>query len=308
MDPESTKKTTIPAFGEGDSAEQSQAQLDCLITMAGSNVGQVFPLERGCYLIGRGDDSDIQIMDGGISRNHAQICWDRAVEAFILEDLGSSNGTLVNEVTIGQPYQLKKGDKIQLGVKTVLRYSTSDELETRYAQRMYQAVLRDALTGVFNRRYLNQRLEAELAFAHRHCTPLAVLFLDIDHFKTVNDQYDHLFGDAVLRQFSAVVNQTIRTEDVLARYGGEEFAIIGRECSLEQALVMAERIRKAVESSRFSHDGIMLSITVSIGVAAYDGKGFGVKEAILEAADKALLQAKGEGRNRVVAAVTNPVV
>jgi diguanylate cyclase (GGDEF)-like protein len=285
---------------ETDEERSPAAREVYLVVLTGPNVGQVYHLQQQEILIGRDDASSIQILDGEISRSHARVAWDEERAVHLLEDLGSSNGTRVNEMQIERPHALRRGDKIQLGMKTVMRVSLGDEQETQYAQQMYQAVLRDALTGVFNRRYLEQRLDSELAFANRHQTPLSLLFLDIDHFKQVNDNYDHQCGDAVLQQVANLVGKNIRAEDVLARYGGEEFAIVAREIDESQAAFMAERVRFSIEVHGFVYNDKTLRVTVSIGVATLDNNDLTTKEALLEAADRALLTAKEQGRNRVV--------
>jgi len=279
---------------------EDEARKVYLIALVGANVGQVYELDRDVMLIGRDDESAIQILDGGISRRHALVTRDPASLCYTIRDLGSRNGTLVNDLRVEEPRELARGDKIQLGGKTILRVSFGDEFETHYAQQMYQAVLRDPLTGVFNRRYLFQRLSTELAFALRHRSPLAVCFIDIDHFKAVNDTHDHQCGDAVLCQTAQLIEQVIRAEDVLARYGGEEFAIIGRESSEQQASFMAERVRRTIETSTFTFGALELKLTISIGVAACDDNDLITKEALIAAADAAVLKAKEQGRNRVV--------
>lgn len=300
MDNDPSKQVTIPAFKTEETAGEVDPRKVYLIALAGANVGQVHALDRDVTLIGRDDEANIQILDGGISRRHAVIIWDRSARQYAIRDMGSRNGTIVNDVRIDGSHELSRGDKIQLGVKTVLRVSFGDESETRYAQRMYQAVLRDALTGIFNRRYLFQRLVSELAFSLRHKTPLALCFLDIDHFKAVNDTYDHQCGDAVLRQTAQLIEHTIRAEDVLARYGGEEFAIIGRESTEYQASIMADRVRRTIEDHNFTFGELELGVTISIGVAALDNNDLTSKERLIAAADEAVLKAKELGRNRVV--------
>jgi two-component system cell cycle response regulator len=166
--------------------------------------------------------------------------------------LGSRNGTRINGVGITDaPHRLERGDIIELGLQTVLRVSFADEAETRYARQMYDAVLRDGLTGVYNRRYFESRLRTEIAFARRHETNLALVMIDIDHFKLINDTHGHPVGDAVLCWLVDLVELGIRTEDVFARYGGEEFAILCRETGEEQAAIVAERVRGKVAERPF---------------------------------------------------------
>ena len=129
-----------------------------MIVLSGSNVGQVYQIDKAVIVVGRGDDADVQVLDGGTSRRHAEVLQDPSSGALILRDLGSHNGTMVNGERIDSDHPLQRGDKIQLGLQTVLRVSTDDEAETQYALNMYHAALRDPLTGAYNRRYFNERL------------------------------------------------------------------------------------------------------------------------------------------------------
>lgn len=283
---------------EAESAKQLICQDSLsLIILAGPNMGQSFALKNGVTVIGRDDTVDIQILDGGVSRRHATVS--KEATGCFLRDTNSRNGTRLNDEPITAAARLELGDKIQLGQNVVLRFSHSDELETQYAQKMYRAGLRDGLTGTYNRRYLEQRLVAEVSFALRHHAALSVLMLDIDHFKSINDTHGHSVGDDVLRQVATCVSQTVRTEDVLARYGGEEFAIICRGTPSNQATVLAERVRKGVAELQIASNEQTLAVTVSVGVAdlTVDTQMDGRK--LIQAADKALYEAKRSGRNRV---------
>ena len=157
----------------------------------------------------------------------------------------------------------------------------------------------DALTGVANRRALMLALERELARAARQRTPLALLMLDIDHFKRVNDHYGHLAGDQVLRHTVQVVGQRLRTQDLLGRYGGEEFLILLPDTDLAGAQQLGQLLCQAVQATRCDWHDQRIAVTVSIGIS---GVGVGEQtdwEALLLAADKALYRAKDNGRNRV---------
>jgi len=162
----------------------------------------------------------------------------------------------------------------------------------------------DALTGAFNRRYLDRRLIEEAAGARRYGLPLAVMLLDIDHFKQVNDRHGHQAGDQVLAAVAQRVAEQLRESDVLARYGGEEFLVIAPHTPLPGAAELAERVRRSIESGEFSLPnepaGRGIRVTASIGVAS-TGDGRDDAEALVHAADENLLRAKREGRNRVIA-------
>ncbi|WP_372682415.1 GGDEF domain-containing protein [Desulfosarcina sp.] len=165
--------------------------------------------------------------------------------------------------------------------------------------------LTDSLTGLFNRRYMDQRLVEEVAAARRYDRPLAVLLLDLDHFKHINDQYGHPTGDQVLIAVGALVATQLRGSDVLARYGGEEFIVIAPNTPLESAMGLAERLRACIESHQFdagpsqaAKPGVRL--TVSIGVACFSDR-IDSLERLLKIADRNLYQAKDNGRNQIVA-------
>jgi diguanylate cyclase (GGDEF)-like protein len=164
---------------------------------------------------------------------------------------------------------------------------------------MFDAALRDGLTGAFNKRYFSERLETEFSFHLRHQTPLSLLMLDLDNFKRLNDTWGHLAGDHVLRTVVTQVTSTIRAEDVLCRYGGEEFAVICREIPMPSAQAMAERVRRSVAFHTFEWEGKRLPVTCSIGVAGVPFPGLEDAIAMVEAADRALYRSKHEGRNRV---------
>ena len=168
--------------------------------------------------------------------------------------------------------------------------------------------LEDPLTGLRNRRYLEERLSHEIRRASRAEGPLSVIMLDLDHFKRINDLYGHPAGDRLLIRVARFLEEGVRREDVVARYGGEEFTIVLPGTGEADARWVAEKLRKGVR--RVSLDGIgdgETSVTLSIGVAFYPGNGEEVHD-LLEAADAALYQAKREGRDRVVMAGAVPAV
>jgi diguanylate cyclase (GGDEF)-like protein len=294
-------ESTLTNFRRSDLEAPLEGRF-CLIMMAGSCEGHVYQLSREITLVGRDDDADLQLMDEGISRRHALVMWDPRKGNAVIKDLKSHNGTMVNGQKITKTHLLQTGDKITLGLHTVIRVSCTSEVETRYAINMFQAMSRDTLTGVFNRRHLDERLVSEVSFANRHKTPLSLLFIDIDHFKKINDTYDHQCGDTILRQVAQLMGMMIRTEDELARYGGEEFAILCRQTTEDQGATMAQRIRSSIEAFDFNAKEHPIKCTISIGVASLDGEQIVDEKTLVAAADAALLTAKSQGRNRVIIA------
>jgi two-component system cell cycle response regulator len=273
-----------------------------LTVLTGNSMGTMRVLTGDKSLLGRGDSVDLCVSDAGISRVHAAV--HRVADGYEIEDLGSSNGTFLEHGRLSGRAPLRDGARIWLG-NTLMRFALQDDVEQAASQRMYDLSVRDGLTGLYNRRHLDERVTSELAFAQRHATPLALLLVDIDHFKQINDRFGHQAGDAVLQRVAEVLAQSVRTEDVVARYGGEEFAVIGRGIDPVGAQAFGERLRTLVASMRLVYEGQSISVTVSIGVAHnHRGAPISKAAALLSAADQALYAAKRGGRNRVCMAAS----
>jgi len=166
--------------------------------------------------------------------------------------------------------------------------------------------IRDPLTGLFNRRYMEETFEREIDRASRNNIALSFVMIDIDHFKSINDTYGHEAGDQVLIELGKILSHVTRNEDIACRYGGEEFVICLPGANIAVAVARAETIRKKMASTKFRHDGKTIGkITVSLGVSEYPQHGDDAAE-LVKAADKALYQAKNSGRNQVVATSTQP--
>ena len=159
----------------------------------------------------------------------------------------------------------------------------------------------DDLTGLANQRYFKNMLEQEIERAERYARPLSLMMLDIDNFKICNDTYGHLFGDVVLKQISLLIKKNTRGIDLVARYGGEEFTVILPETPVEEAVVVAERVRDGIERFRFKTDeGTPVnSITVTIGVSSFPDRAKTYKE-LIKTADEALYAGKTSGKNRII--------
>lgn len=163
---------------------------------------------------------------------------------------------------------------------------------------LQELAVRDSLTGLYNRRYLDETLEREVSRARREGNPLALVMLDIDYFKRVNDTYGHQVGDEALRMLATTLLADIRAEDVACRYGGEEFLILLPNMPLETAIQRAEAWRVAVESLSVLLGNFHITFTISLGVAAYPEHGK-TPDDLTRCADQALYRAKNEGRNQV---------
>lgn len=183
--------------------------------------------------------------------------------------------------------------KVHLKVKKL-----QDELR-RSNELLLELSNTDHLTGLFNRRYMMEALDKEVQRSIRKGGTLSMIMLDIDHFKLVNDGFGHLQGDVVLQKVALQLQKELRSYDCAARYGGEEFVAILPDSSLKEAVFVADRIRLAVQGTRFSGPLAKLSLTVSMGVAGFSQEHSPTVDAFIKLADDALYRAKANGRNRV---------
>jgi two-component system cell cycle response regulator len=277
--------------------EIAQARPVCdrgtLTMINGVDAGAVYRLGPAT-LAGRSLDCQIHIEDVGVSRRHALIAQISESD-YVVQDLGSRNGTTVH----GRPItkcRLVDGDRVGIG-PIFFRFTLADETEEASLRRRYEASIIDALTGAINRKHFDDRLVGELAYAKRHETHVSLLFMDVDHFKRVNDRFGHPAGDSVLRNLASTIRRGLRLEDIFARYGGEEFAIIARGIDLEHGLLLAERVRSLVESTEFAHQSIPIPLTISIGVACLADCPDASVDQLLASADAHLYAAKTAGRN-----------
>src|SRR5262249_48481842 len=152
-----------------------------------------------------------------------------------------------------------------------------------YHEEIHRLTVLDPLTGLHNRRYLNEHLDREAERARRHERPLAVLLMDVDHFKMVNDRFGHVTGDATLKTLATRLATLTRKDELLARYGGEEFALVLPETGLDGAVRCGERLRHAIAEQPFEFDGLAYPITISVGIAATPGTAATPDELLREA-------------------------
>ncbi len=298
-------ESVMPAFGNTvtvleigsdvlDTRPVQDEHRAALVVVSGPSPGQVYLLKEET-VIGRDPMADIQIEDSAVSRKHLRVIVNDG--GHIVADLGSANGTFINGTRTDRS-DVDSGDRIQLGPRVVLRFAMLDEAEEKMHRQLFESSTRDPLTGAYNKKYITERLAAEVAHATRHSSSLEVVVLDLDKFKHVNDQYGHLVGDAVLKAVADRVHAVIRSEDVFGRFGGEEFVLISRA---SDAARLAERIRDAVERLEVPTERGPLRVTLSLGVARIDELSQPTASTLLDKADLRLLQAKRSGRNRVCA-------
>ena len=203
-------------------------------------------------------------------------------------------------------------------LKKLINLSTEEMLESLFAEinKYKEMSLTDHLTGLYNKRYFTMRLEEEASRAKRYEQDLSIIFCDIDHFKNVNDNHGHHFGDHVLREIGRVLSgelgdltviSRLRKSDIIARYGGEEFVIILPETTEDDAAVAAEKMRKSIEGQHFAVNDTKAQVTMSFGVAGLSEAVRNMDE-LVRSADAAMYHAKQTGRNRVVrySSLVNP--
>jgi len=279
-----------------------------LIMVSGGIPGTMFHLREQTTSFGRAAECTHQIHDITVSRFHAVITIDSDGEV-IVRDEGSTNGTFVDGVRLPdcKPVRLQDGDRIQLGTKVILKLVRLEPHDEEFQREMFERTVRDALTGVYNRAYFLNQIRALLDRNGVLGLGLAVIMLDVDNFKRVNDLYGHLVGDMVLKEVAAVLRDSTRSEDLVARYGGEEFVIALPVTSLAPAVARAERIRMTLAKRRITCGEDELCVTASLGVSFERACPLRNVQALIVTADRALYRAKAEGRNRVVLAQPSPI-
>jgi diguanylate cyclase (GGDEF)-like protein len=293
-DDERTVVTTLKAAVAPRPDDASDSA--CLVVIYGPDLGRRLQLHRDAAVeIGRQPTCDFPIEQESVSRRHARFVWTQG--HWHVVDLGSTNGTYVND-DLATDRVLRDGDQVKIG-RAIIKFLESGSVETSYHEEIYRLMTYDGLTGVHNKRFFHDTLEREVSRSRRYRRLLSLILFDIDLFKSVNDTYGHIAGDAVLRQLAAYVRGHLRREDVFARVGGEEFAVLLPEIGAAECSQVAEKIRSLIERSHFSFDNVTIPVTVSLGVATVAPEVEESADALYARADGRLYQAKQAGRNRV---------
>lgn len=253
--------------------------------------GREFVVSKENIILGRAYTSDILVPDMTVSKKHATL--NPKPDGVEVIDLCSKNGVYIGKRRVKR-HILKAGEEIRFG-RVIMRLDIRTPKEHSEKQAIYNLAFYDPLTNLYNRRYLDEKLD-ELVVADM---PFSFLILDVDDFKMINDTYGHKFGDEVLRRIGASVKACIRGDDIAARYGGEEIAVILVNANKSIAAKIAERIRETVQKLQF---GIpRFKVTISCGIASFPSDGNDGTD-IVNFADSALYKAKSMGKNRTVTA------
>jgi len=247
-------------------------------------------------IIGRAEDADLPLQDLVASWRHARVA-PRGNQRFVLEDLGSTNGTHVDGGLVKDPWTLREGEKIFVG-DTVVRFSMADEMDLGFQDMVSQLVSTDPLTGLESKRSFDDALDYSLEGARANGLNLSILMMDMDGVKIINDTHGHLFGAHCIGETGRLIARVLGQRGEACRFGGDEFTAFLPGFVKRGALAVAEEIREALESAGLNKDGITLRPTISIGVASFPDDGAKLLE-LIAAADRALYRAKAAGRNCV---------
>ena len=293
-----TKVTRITDLSDLLSEGHAEA---CLVEICGPTLGKKFVLDTPETAIGRDESCAIVLDLDNVSRRHCSFLV-REGGVFLRDD-GSTNGTHLNNVQVRGDTPLRSGDLVKVG-SAIFKFLFGGELgsiEAQYHEEIYRLTIVDGLTQVYNKRYLLEFLEREMARCSRHQRALSLVLFDLDHFKKINDTHGHLAGDYVLRELAVTLKSRIRREECFARYGGEEFALVLPETGQESSVLLTDKLRQIVEQHPFVFEGRRIGVTYSAGVAdmqpVHDSP-----LSFIKTADERLYQAKRGGRNRVVGA------
>lgn len=313
-------------------AKQTTAVLDLkeLLAKVCSLIQHAFPVSHVSVLLKEDEDMVLRAHHGGLTPRMLEGgrlpatagLWGRALEAgkTVIENdvrvasdyvgffVETASRMCIPLVSFGQTLGVLVLDSAQVNafhpndvqsLESVADICSNAIQNAHYVERVKQLAYLDGLTGIFNRRFFEMRIAEEIERARRFSVGMAVIMVDIDQFKRLNDEFGHLLGDEVLRQVSSIFSQQLRKIDVVCRYGGEEFAILLSQTNPQHAFSVAEKLRRLVETWQFP--GVPRPVTISAGAASYPDHGT-TRDELVKAADAGLYAAKLAGRNRVLLA------
>jgi len=287
-----TLQVTTPTLDTLECLEQSTF----LVQIHGEDIGRNYEIKLDSVLIGREPLCQLKLSDVHISRRHSRL-EKHDGEVFVV-DLDSRNGTYVNGRRVKRE-QLMDGDQVTVG-RTIFKFMRGNNVERHYHETLRRLATIDGLTGAYNKKYFDQVIKNEFMHFKRRSQPVSLLMMDIDHFKSINDQYGHICGDHILAQLGKLVLSKVRDRDSFCRYGGEEFALVMPDTKLRGAVELGRRLCEMIAKSQFKFDDNQIAMTISIG-AAEAGQQTGNPLDFVRVADELLYQAKSNGRNRVEA-------
>lgn len=274
-----------------------QGQRASLVVIAGWQIGKEFTLNGTEWIIGRSPEVPISINLQSVSRQHARISrkTDKDGDYFEITDLGSMNGTHVNADLV-KTSRINDGDKIQLG-DVVVKFMLQDALESQFHQEVHQRIHYNQLTGLLTLESFKPHLAEEIAKTGAD-KKFSIAMTDLDGLKKVNDTHGHLMGSRVIQEMGAIMRSVLRPADRAGLYGGDEAILLFTDSPLAEAMKVAEQLRQAIAACTLEHNGKLVKVTISQGLAEFPTHG-ATMEKLIAAADGALYAAKGAGRNCV---------
>ena len=292
-DPKTEDRTLV--INPADMADAATIHKASLVVVSGWEIGKQIELTTQEHVIGRSLLAGTRINSPSVSREHAKIVrvHEGGDEYSVITDLNSSNGTHVNGDAVTSA-RLQNGDKIQLG-DVVFKFVLEDAVDVRFYKDIHQLIHYDQLTGLLKMDAFKRELDTEIHKA-RTGGPFTLAMTDLDGLKRVNDTYGHLAGRMVVREMGAMIRQALRPQDRAGLYGGDESIMFYPGAPLDDASQVAERIRQTIEGRVFELQGNTFRVTISQGLSEWPKHGK-TMEQLIAAADKALYEAKADGRN-----------
>lgn len=292
-------------------AEDDATTRDYLSTLLRAHGMQVIIAEDGHHALAKARDAqpDLALLDiimpGIDGLDCCRLIKGITQDGFlpvVLLTARSDTDSRVSGLRIGaDDYVCKPFDERELlaRINNLLRLKRLHDQINNAKERLAALAVQDDLTGLYNYRYLQTRLTEEFKRAERYREPLSCVMIDVDHFKRINDRFGHDAGDRTLRDTAQRLLKSVREIDVVARYGGEEFLLVLPSTNFSGALSVAERVWRSIGGEPFELPNARERITASVGVAVYPSRDIKTKDQLLKAADRALYQAKHEGRDRI---------
>ncbi|MEO6950382.1 MAG: GGDEF domain-containing protein [Polyangia bacterium] len=280
-----------------ESIARAQGKQAALVVLQGSggDIGTYVTVDRPITM-GRDPAVELPLHDEGISRRHCRVLL--VGDEHVLEDLNSTNGTLLNgESAAGAQRRLAPGDRIYLGT-CVIKFTYSDALEVGYHAQMDSLIGTDDLTGLISKRRFDAAYHRAIENARVQNEKLAVLMLDLDGLKKINDTHGHPIGAHTIAEVGKVIGLAVGESGACCRFGGDEFAVFLPGFTKRDAIAIGEKIRAAIAAHHFEKDSIVVRPTLSIGLSAYPEDADSA-DALIAKADEALYRAKRAGRDRV---------
>lgn len=268
------------------------------MVLQGPSFGDVFYLAGGSLVLGNNPfRADIVVRDIEVEPEHAEISQTSDGE-YVLKDLGTGEPTIVNDEVIDAERPLSCGDRIILG-DSVMEFIAHDPVKEEFHRKIQRMINQDYLTGLLAKNRFDERFEQSLKVSAEEGYPLSTLMADIDNLKKINDTYGHLVGEFVVGEIGRIMQKSLRSGELYAtRFGGDEYQVVLPQLEKEEALSVAEEIRRRVEEYAFEHEGVFANPTLSLGVATYPEDG-DTPQLLTKAADAALYRAKAAGGNTV---------